>query len=280
MRSVVDSNFLQSPALQSYLSSSSDHYAVLNDYAAMEAYKGDTLASIYHSMSILRQYPGQVIILRTTGDICGLTSFGAGLPDALIDASQTREFPAYCRHLAAAERGNKAMEKQLLAHGRAATAHMERLMADAALMPDIFNEASKVYTSAELKIIRRNEPFTPAIMDKFATSVLQLSFVLFSEHPQVTHPPEADELLDTYIFRVALCGLLLSLRWASVGGASKVKVERIRNDMVDIHFAAYATIFDGLLTNDQKLSGIYREACAMLHLMISAKEAAAVRPRK
>ena len=82
-----------------------------------------------------------------------------------------------------------------------------------------------------------------------------------------------------YIFRVALCGLLLSLRWASVGGASNVKVERIRNDMVDIHFAAYATIFDGLLTNDQKLSGIYREACGILHLMISTKRAAA-QPRK
>ena len=97
--------------------------------------------------------------------------------------------------------------------------------------------------------------------------------------PQVMHRPNADELFDTYIFRVALCGLLLSLRWASVGGARNVKVERIRNDMVDIHFAAYATIFDGLLTNDQKLSGIYREACGILHLMISEKQAAAP-PRK
>jgi hypothetical protein len=278
MRKIVDSNFLQCPALHSYLSSSAHHYAVLNDYAAMEAYKGDTLASIYHSMSVLRQYPGQVIILRSTGDICGLTTFGAGLPDALADMPQTRGFPEYCRHLAAAERGNKVLQKQLLANGRAATAHMERLLEDAALMPDIFNEAVKVYTGAELKIIRRNESFTPAIMDKFAISVLQLSFVLFSEHPQVTHPPNADELFDTYIFRVAVCGLLLSLRWASVGGASNAKVERIRNDMVDIHFAAYATIFDGLLTNDKKLTGIYREACAVLHLMISVKEAAA-RPR-
>jgi hypothetical protein len=47
MQKIVDSNFLQSDALRAYLSASTDNYAVLTDFAAMEAYKGDTLAWIY-----------------------------------------------------------------------------------------------------------------------------------------------------------------------------------------------------------------------------------------
>ncbi len=57
MRKVVDSNFLQSPALRGYLANATTNYVVLTDYAAMEAYKGDTLASIFKSMSISRELP-------------------------------------------------------------------------------------------------------------------------------------------------------------------------------------------------------------------------------
>jgi hypothetical protein len=39
---------------------------VLTDYAALEAYKGDTLASIYSRMEILVQYPKQVNVLKDT----------------------------------------------------------------------------------------------------------------------------------------------------------------------------------------------------------------------
>jgi hypothetical protein len=71
-RKVVDSNCLQSEALKVYLSAPADNYVVLTDYAAMEAYKGDTLKSIYRSMEILAQHPQQVIVLRGTQEICAL----------------------------------------------------------------------------------------------------------------------------------------------------------------------------------------------------------------
>ena len=41
MRMVIDSNYLQCSALRDYLAASTDNYAVITDYAAMEAYKGD-----------------------------------------------------------------------------------------------------------------------------------------------------------------------------------------------------------------------------------------------
>ena len=103
-RMVVDSNYLQSPALSDYLSASSDSYAVLTDYAAMEAYKGDPQV-IFHSMDILAAHPRQVIILKGTQDICGLNAHETARAESLIDAEQTRYFPEFCRELAAARNG-------------------------------------------------------------------------------------------------------------------------------------------------------------------------------
>ena len=37
----------------------------------------------------------------------------------------------------------------------------------------------------------------------------------------------------TFIFRYALAGYLVALRWMAVGGAKNVKPEKIRNDIVD-----------------------------------------------
>jgi hypothetical protein len=96
MRKVVDSNFLRSDALKAYLAESTDNYVVLTDYAAMEAYKGEMPASIYASMEILAQHPKQVIVLKGTQTVCGLSWRDAATPELLIDVNQTREFPDYC----------------------------------------------------------------------------------------------------------------------------------------------------------------------------------------
>jgi hypothetical protein len=129
-RKVVDSNHLQDEALRSYLSTSIHNYAVLTDYAAMEAYKGDTLSWIYGRMEILAQYPKQVLILKGTRDICGLPRRAAASQDPLIDEIQTREFSEYCRHLLAAQRGDLPLQRQLLEYGREATAHIDRMLMD------------------------------------------------------------------------------------------------------------------------------------------------------
>jgi len=101
MRKVVDSNFLQREELRSYLAASTNNYAVLTEDAVMEAYKGDTLASIFPSMEIVAGYPKQVIVLKATSTVCGLTGREAVSQESLIDESQTREFPEYCHHLCA-----------------------------------------------------------------------------------------------------------------------------------------------------------------------------------
>jgi hypothetical protein len=242
--------------------------AVLTDYAAMEAYKGDTLVSIYNSMSILSEFPKQVVVLKNTLVVCGLSGRGSGLQQRLIDTGQTKDFGAYCRNLARAKSGDSRLQGQLLALSRDATQHLEeRMLADAYALPTAIEHIAGTYTPAELIALRTVAPYSAQMIRKAIASVLHIALDMFQNHPRVRSLPERDEMPNTFIFRAALCAYLLALDWISVAGAQGAKSaspKTIRNDMVDVNFAAYGTFFDGLLSGDVKVQRIHLEARVFL----------------
>ena len=72
-----------------------------------------------------------------------------------------------------------------------------------------------------------------------------IAAMLFRDHPKVVRSPSFKHLPNTLIFRFSMCMYLLFLEWISVGGPIKVSTKRVRNDMVDMNFAAYATFSTG-----------------------------------
>jgi hypothetical protein len=260
MKKVVDSNYLQTETLRTYFAKSPTNCVVLTDYAAMEAYKGDTLSSIYRSMEIVAEYPKRVIVLKPTGKVCGLRGRRSGLQRRMIDEEQTRGFATWCQRLKLAKQGNVSLQQQLLNHGRVASDQMDRIRADVSTYAENLEGAAKGYTPNELKALRTSEPFTEELIDKIVKNTLNMAATMFAGHPQVVKLPPGHEVANTFIFRVALCYYLLALRWISQGGYKDAKLDRLRNDMVDVNFAAFGTFFDGLLTNDTKATEIYLAA--------------------
>jgi hypothetical protein len=264
MRKVVDSNFLQNEELRAYLARSDGNQVVLTDYAAMEAYKGDTLVSIFKSMAIVSDYPRQVIVLKGTKTIGGLSGRSTGLQRRLIDEKQTQQFRNYCRMLKKAKQGDRKIQECLLNLGRDATTHMDRLIADATKMASNFETLAKTFTQADLRALRIGARPSDAMLDRVPKDIMRIAAFMFRDHPQVNRLPQWTEAPNTFIFRAALCMYLWALRWISVGGAKGAKAETVRNDMVDLLFAAYATFFDGLLTSDKKLATLYKDAKRLL----------------
>jgi hypothetical protein len=236
----------------------------------MEAYKGDTLASIFKSMSILADFPKQVIILKTTGVVCGLRGRTAGLQRRLIDEAQTRDFDEYCRNLRKAKLGFKALQNHLLELGKAADEQMERILADAKIMPDGIDDIAGSFTEAELKMIRTYAPIPDRLGEKLFDRMIELARSLFARHPNATVVTAKNELPNTFLFRAALCSFLWAVDWIAVGGAQNVKPERIRNDLVDLNFATFATYFDGLMSMDAKPLRLYRRASSILGKILAA----------
>jgi hypothetical protein len=203
-------------------------------------------------------------VLKSTGVMAMLRGRRKGLQARMVDHEQTSGFADWCKGLEKAQLGDVALQKQLLDAGRDASAHLDRMLADAKTYADNVEVAAKNYDAAQLKILRANKPYTSELIDKVIDNILNLAALLFAGHPKIVKLPPAMELPNTFIFRYALCGYLLALRWIEVGGAKNVKVERLRNDMVDASFAAYATYFDGLLSADIKATELYRDAKVLL----------------
>jgi hypothetical protein len=260
VRKVIDSNYLQCDTFREYLSKSSQHFAVLPDYVAMEAYKADTLEILYRSMEILSKYPKRVLVLKSTQTVCGLSGREAGLQKRLIDQKQTRGFAEYLKHLIAARAGNRFLQMQLLDHARQAKLQMDRILSDAQDFGGALEGMEQQFERGQVQIIRKGLPYTEEMRSTFIQHVLMIAASMFRSHPRVTQLPNVVDLRNTFIFRVALCTYLLGHRWIAVGGAKQVKATRIRNDLIDVILATYATYFDGLLSADKKVNSIHNEA--------------------
>lgn len=270
MRKIVDSNFLQNPLLNKYLADSINNYAVLIDYAAMEAYKGNTLKSIDKSISILSKYTGQVIILKSTLAISGIKAQKKGMQKRFIDAGQTRDFKSYCTHLNLAMSGDLAYQKAILNHGHAANEHMELMTSESNNIIASIEEIASSYSNEELRTLRKNLPISNEVIERIITDTLIISAQMFEKQANIKELPKYELLPYSYIFRYSLCSYLLIVDWIASGGAKGVKPERFRNDVIDMHFVAFGTVFDGLLTNDTKAKKIYAEAKLILKHLYNA----------
>jgi hypothetical protein len=271
MRRVIDSNLLRSAELRSFLAASPKNTAVLTDFVGMEAYKADSLSTLYKSMGVLAAFPHQVQILKGTAKVCALSGRAAGLQRRLIDESQTSGFSEFVKHLELARLGDEHLEKQLLENVEFARAHLDvQMLGDAETMGATFDALAMAYSMEERAILRRGDPYTPAMIRRLMETLLQLSYQAFQNAPGGLRMPIREQLPNTFIFRASLCTYLLALRGGANGGLTNMAPAKIRNHMVDMVLAAYGTFFDGLLTADIMLNDIHTEARMMLGYCFNA----------
>lgn len=262
LRKIIDSNQLRDENLRTYLQASSQNFAVLPDYVAMEAYKGNALVTITESMEILSQYPRQVIILKGTREVSLLSGRAAGLQKRMIDGRQTCGFEAYTRLLSTAKQGDLNVQGQILDHGKAAAEHMERMLKTAAEITEVIGPLVQEYSREHRAEIRTWRITSQEVVSKIVNAVIMISAEVFRMLPHRPKLPSMKELPNTFVFRAVLCTYLMVIERGSTGGGASVK--KVRNDVVDMYVSAYSTFFDGVLSKDAKLIRIQYHAQMIL----------------
>jgi hypothetical protein len=135
---------------------------------------------------------------------------------------------------------------------------MNRVLADSPAMADAIKSLRKTFTSDELRIIRKSEPFPSTLVRKALEFITGLTLITISRHPHPPPPFKSEaEMRNSFLFRHAVCTFVWSLDWIAQGGADNVRADRLRNDLVDVIFSTYATYFDGLLSRDEKALRVY-----------------------
>jgi hypothetical protein len=265
LKNIIDANYFRIPELKLFLDSSPDNCVVFSDYACMEAYKGNSIICISESLKIISDHPSQVIVLKGTEKIASITTEPFEI-DGFIDPDQTSDFKQFCRYVDMASNGNAKLKRQILDHGEVANNHFKKMLYDAKHLGQAFTDISKSYSKDELRELRSIKSFdydfecSDNLMKKLINGIHLMSKFCHENITQKTPVPKIENYYNSYLFRFSLCGYLLALRWVTSGGACGVNAEKLRNDVVDMHYATYATYFDGLLTNDKKLTSIYNDA--------------------
>jgi len=274
MKKVVDINYLQKPELEDYLAKSRDNYVVLTDYASMEIFKCNALKNLACKMKIVSQYPNQVIVLKGLREIISLTLIPSKLPQSLIDYKQTVGFSMFCENTKSACEGDKLLSREVLSRESSASRNLDEKMQYHQNIVGGIKGLAKSYDPSHLKALRKGNELHPDFMKSITKNIRLVTQFLMEKHPDVEVLPEFEYLRNSYVFRFATCTHFLSLRWIKDGGIEQVAPEKLRNDVVDMSYATYATYFDGLLSLDKKLNDIYIDALHYLHYFNSPQQIA------
>lgn len=257
---IVDSNFLQKPALSEYLSASRSNKIAVAEEVLVEMHKREPALTVRKNLEVARGYPTQVIILRGVTSIYGLSINSAADARKLIDRRQTTGFAQWYDDVLQAS-NDCAISRSLANAKKQAQAQTQEIAAKVQHMLPIFRDIKKRFSNEELTQLRKRIPYGASTQCKLLDIMYGISRALFintnvSEHQ---YPELKLHAVRYFIFRYAMCMTLLYTRWVHHGNLSE-DTAKLVNHVVDMHLAALGTFFGGVVSDDEMLVDVHREA--------------------
>ena len=216
------------------------------------------MAALSELFSTIRHHPNQIIVLHSGNVIAGLDPRQPGY----LQAFERQDVPAGIRTTAAAIDRAEAGEEDVLAQLRErwfdANVVMDGMFEGAGIIAPELPEIAAMFTADELRRCRTKAPYTEEMTAKVFRSAFQLYEALVDQAGRL---PVLDPIhaIQTYYYRLSLGTMLHGLWWIQNGSQPIKRLERLRNDYIDLGLAVCATYYDDLLTADAKARWLYRE---------------------
>ncbi|MBO9107294.1 hypothetical protein J5288_01105 [Agrobacterium sp. S2/73] len=269
-RLVIDSNMLQSENLRHFLKTSSTNFAVLPDFAWFEIYKQRSIEAVVSALAVIGDFPEQVIVLKSGREIAEIDPRTA----KMLFMMQYEDAAGSIREMVDILNGPARSDPEILDQ-------LDRLWDGAVnFLPGMLEGAQDIITSLpemseqmfkpqHLRIIRQNSQYTTEMFSSIFGAADQICETLSDKGKQRSTPTGPDEhRTHTYLYRYALALVIYLLWWIKNGNQAQRRIDRARNDLIDLSFAVYATYYEGLMTSDKKAGWMYEN----LRLALNAIE--------
>ena len=278
VKKVVDAGSLRTPELESYLSKSAGNFAIITEFATLEMFYGDVDVNFRRSLAIICRFPQQVIILKSNAKISKMTPRPRGLQKRLQDEAKTQNFVKFCRLLSRDEIPNQYLRQNIMDYGEFAREWRDRFTRQTVSIRAAITNLEKQIAPNDLKALRSGQLASPAFTEQAIRNIMGVTALHFRDVVRANPMPDSDQALFTFPFRYAVCTYALSLKWVIDGGHSNAGRPKLRNDYIDMTYAAYATFFDGLITKDRKLQAIHAASCWILANVFGIKTSVSCSP--
>lgn len=266
-RAVVDSNMLQAPALRSWLKDDPGNVAVLPDYLWLEIYKQQTIAGLEAAFSVIRDFPDRLAVLKPSGELANLDPSHPDLIEQMLHLSIADEIRMMVTAISLAQRGEPETMLQLQEKWSRATTCMSGMLEGAADITASLPEIAEIFTADEIRRRRINRGYSTEMFEKIYGAADQLYETFLQSYGVELNCFSIKNRYDAYLYRLALGIVIYALWWIRNGSQIPKRLDRVRNDFIDLGFAVYGSYFAGLITGDAKARWMYENLIAALRMI-------------
>ncbi|MCP2156387.1 UNVERIFIED_ORG: hypothetical protein J2S29_002773 [Rhizobium sp. SLBN-170] len=258
-RLVIDSNMLQAENLRYFLDTSSANFAVLPDFAWFEIYKQRSVEAIASAVSVIGDFPEQVIVLKSGREIAEIDSRTPMMLSLMQYGDAAGSIREMVDILNGPGRNEPAILDQLDRLWDGAGNSLPGMLEGAQdIMTSLAEMSEQMFKPQDLRIIRQNSQFIPEMFSSIFGAANQISEAL-SDGGQYRSAPSGfgEHKTQTYLYRYSLALVIYLLWWIRNGNQAQKRHDRTRNDLIDLSFAVYGTYYEGLMTSDKKAGWMY-----------------------
>lgn len=263
-RLVVDSNMIQSPMLRDYLAEGGGNLAVLADVLWVEMYKQGSLPGVTAAFSVIRDFPDQLIVLRPGREIAEIDPTEPGFARLMCRDGVAGDIRDMTAALNLAMEGDSSVLAGLAAHWSDAARVMDGMLEGAAEIAASLPEVADTFTPNEVRQFRCTERLSVSMQEKVFGATDQIHETLLGGYATLPGHLCERRRYDGYLYRLSLAIVVYSLWWIRNGNQMPKRLDRVRNDIIDLTFAVYATYFTGLMSEDAKARWMYQHLCGGL----------------
>jgi hypothetical protein len=253
---LVDSNFLEEPKLESYLSQSTSNKIVIPEQVMVELHKGDPVFAIIKGLENARKYPRQVLVGKTLPACYGRAIKTGQQVRELIDYPQSKHFATWYDDI---KNNHESPDLQRhLNERRQDSLGVIQHLADGAheILPALKIIKDR-FDKGELKEVRGGKLVNETTQLKLVQAGLDMMQGLFSALGVAkNNRPTPEQAVHYYLFRYAMCMVALFIKFARAGNLTE-NTDFLVNTLIDLHIAAEATYFHGILSKDAQVLDAY-----------------------
>lgn len=261
---MVDSNFLRSPSLRSFLAASPDHAIALDHLVLFEIFKKNPATTGQESLSIAAGFADQIYVIKPTHRWLDAVVTSDLDVAQLVDPEATEALRSLCQSLFISPLP-EAVTAELATRQAEAQDYIDRLGQEMNEYEITLQEKAKSFSTSQLTEIRTGSGISDGTRTKISKLLHEITghFILSYQDPGRTEPLATATARNMFAFRYALCVVLFYLQWVHLGRTTKKPAKRL-NDIIDLQIASVSTFFSGVASNDVLTMKVAKQATAIL----------------